>query len=330
MAETIVIALGGNAITRPGEPGTIPQQFAHTAETLEHLLPLFRTDHQLVITHGNGPQIGNILIRVEEGERRVPPLPVDTCVADSQGGMGYMIQRLAFELFRREGIRRNVACLMTQVLVDKNDPDFVHPTKPIGSFYTAEEVERFRHAKPHWKIREIESGRFRRVVPSPMPLDILEKEVIAELAESGAVVIACGGGGIPVTWEGQSLVGVEAVVDKDRASSLLATQIRAHKLIIVTSVEQVALRYHRPGQQWLDVLALEEARRYLAEGEFPAGSMGPKIEAAIDFIEHGGEECIITSTERVAEAMAGKAGTHLIAAWGYRNLSFPPSPVLTS
>ncbi len=327
MPETLVIALGGNAITRPDEPGTIPQQFAHTAESLEHLAPIFRAGHRVVITHGNGPQIGNILIRVEEGERKVPPLPLDTCVADSQGGMGYMIQRLAAELFRREAIRRDVATVITQVVVDPGDPDFAHPSKPIGRFYTADEVERLRQEKPHWKIREVQPGRFRRVVPSPRPLDILEKDAIAEMLEAGVVVIACGGGGIPVAWEGDRLVGVEAVIDKDRASSLLATQVRAHKLIIVTSVAQAAIRFGRPGQQWLDTLTLDQARAHLAAGEFPSGSMGPKIEAAIDFIVQGGEECIITSTEQVAQAVAGNGGTHLIASWGRRTLAFPqPQP----
>lgn len=325
MPETFVIALGGNAITRPDEPGTIPQQFAHTAETLEHLKPLFRGDHKLVITHGNGPQIGNILIRVEEGERRVPPLPLDTCVADSQGGMGYMIQRLASEMFRREGIHRDVATVVTQVLVDRNDPDFACPTKPIGGFYTAEQAEWLRREKPHWKIREIEKGRFRRVAPSPQPLDVLEKDVIASLLDARVVVVACGGGGVPVAWQGDRLMGVEGVIDKDRASSLLATQVRAHKLIIVTSVEQVALHFGRPDQHWLGTLTLEQAREYLAAGEFPPGSMGPKIEAAIRFIEQGGEECIITSTEHVARAVAGSAGTHIIASWGRRVLAFPPA-----
>lgn len=324
MLETLVIALGGNAITLPGEPGTIPQQFAHTAETLEHLLPVIRAGHKVVITHGNGPQIGNILIRVEEGERRVPPLPLDTCVADSQGGMGYMIQRLATALFRRESIRRDVACIITQVLVDRNDPEFINPTKPVGSFYSAADTEGLRRDKPHWILREIEKGRFRRVVPSPHPLDVLEKNAISELVESGAVVVACGGGGVPVAWEGNSLLGVEGVIDKDRASSLLATQIRASKLIIVTSVDQVAIRYRQPGQQWLGTLTVAEARAHLVAGEFPPGSMGPKIEAAIDFIEQGGEECIITSTEQVAAALDGKAGTHIIAAWGRRSLAFPP------
>ncbi len=315
MPETLVIALGGNAITRRGEPGTIPQQFAHTAETLERLVPLFRSDYRLLITHGNGPQIGNILIRVEEGERRVPHLPLDTCVADSQGGMGYMIQRVADEMFRREGIRREVVTLITQVLVHRDDPDFTHPSKPVGSFYDAQQVEQIRRDKPHWIMREIEPGRFRRVVPSPRPIDILESDSIGALLEAGTVVIACGGGGIPVAWMGERLVGVEGVVDKDFASSLLATRLRAHKLIIATSVEQVAIRFDQPDQQWLGTISVEEARKYLVAGEFPPGSMGPKVEAAIDFITQGGEECIITSTESVAAAVFGQGGTHIVGGW---------------
>jgi carbamate kinase len=215
--------------------------------------------------------------------------------------------------------------VITQVLVDKDDPDFANPTKPIGSFYTAEEVARLRREKPHWQLREIEEGRYRRAVPSPQPLEVMEKDAISDLAQRGVVVIACGGGGIPVTWEGDSLAGVEAVIDKDRASSLLATQIRAHKLVIVTSVEQVAIQYRQPGQQWLGTVNLAQAREYQAAGEFPPGSMGPKIEAAIAFIEQGGEECIITSTEQVAQAVAGSGGTHVIASWGYRGLAFPPA-----
>ncbi len=320
MPETLVIALGGNAITRPGEPGTIPQQFEHTAETLDHLLPLFRSDYGLAITHGNGPQIGNILIRSEEGERRVPRLPLDTCVSDSQGGMGYMIQRLACEMFRRKGIRRTAATVITQVLVDRADPDFTHPSKPIGSFYDRAEAAQIAHDRPHWMMREIEPGRFRRVVPSPRPIQILEEEAIAGLVQAGVVVIACGGGGIPVTWEGDRLVGVEGVIDKDFASSLLATRIRAHKLIIVTSIEQAAVRFGRPDQQWLGTITLEEARRYLAAGEFPAGSMGPKIEAGVEFVARGGESCIITSTEHVAAALEGRAGTHIVGR------AFRPAP----
>ncbi len=311
-AETLVIALGGNAITRPGEPGTIPQQFEHTAETLDHLKPIFRSGCGLIITHGNGPQIGNILIRVEEGDRRVPHLPLDTCVSDSQGGMGYMIQRLACEMFRREGIRRNVATVITQVLVESADPDFAHPSKPIGEFYSREQVARLQVERPHWSIHEIEPGRFRRVVPSPRPIAILEQEAITSLARAGVVVIACGGGGIPVAWQGDRLIGVEGVVDKDFASSLLASNIRAHKLIIVTSVEQAAIRFGRPEQQWLGRITADEARAWLEAGEFPPGSMGPKIEAGIDFVEHGGGECIITSTGQVARAVQGCGGTHII------------------
>ncbi|HEY3836208.1 MAG TPA: carbamate kinase [Bryobacteraceae bacterium] len=314
MRETIVLALGGNAITRPGEPGTIPQQFAHTAETLDHLRPLFRLGCPIVITHGNGPQIGNIMIRVEEAERRVPRLPLDTCVSDSQGGMGYMIQRLACEMFRREGLSRSVATVITQVLVSSDDPDFAHPSKPIGSFYNREEARGLMASRPHWLMREIEPERFRRVVPSPRPIAILEEEAIARLANSGVVVVACGGGGIPVTWEGDRLVGVEGVIDKDLASGLLAAHIGAAKLIIVTSVERAAIRYGKPDQQWLGVLTADRAREYLAASEFPAGSMGPKIEAGIAFVESGGEECIITSTEHAARAVEGCAGTHIVRA----------------
>ena len=312
MPETLVIALGGNAITRPGEPGTIPQQFEHTAETLGHLLPVLRGDARIVITHGNGPQIGNILIRVEEGERRVPRLPLDTCVSDSQGGMGYMIQRVARELFRREGIRRNIVTVITQVLVNEGDPEMVHPSKPIGSYYNAAEAERLRREKPHWELHQIEPGRWRRVVVSPHPLRILEEEAIACLLDAGVVVVACGGGGIPVAWEGDRLVGVQGVVDKDLASSLLARRLRADKLIIVTSVDRVAVHFGRPGQQWLDRITAQQSRDYLAAGEFPPGSMGPKIEAAMEFVEHGGRECIITSTECVAGALSGSCGTHIV------------------
>lgn len=313
MAETLVIALGGNAITRAGEPGTIPQQFAHTAETLEHLRPLFHSDARIVITHGNGPQIGNILIRVEEGERRVPRLPLDTCVSDSQGGMGYMIQRVAMELFHRESIDRTAVTLITQVLVNEGDSNRIHPTKPIGPFYSDAEIRRIRCDRPHWDVQEIERGQWRRVVASPRPLRILEEVAIRSLLDAGVIVIACGGGGIPVAWEGDRLVGVEGVIDKDFASSLLAHDLGAQRLIIVTSVDRVALRFGKPDQQWLDTLTVSQARQYLAAGEFPPGSMGPKIEAGLDFVVHGGQECIITSTAQVASAMCGKAGTHIVA-----------------
>ena len=314
MPGTLVIALGGNAITRSNEIGTIPQQFEHTAETLEHMKPLFQSDHRLVITHGSGPQIGNILIRVEEGERRVPTLPLDTCDADLQGGMGYMIQRLACELFRREHIHRDVVTVITQILVDPNDTAFAHPSKPIGSFYTAADADRLRQERPHWIFREVEPGRFRRVTPSPRPLGILEEAAINALLAQGVVVIACGGGGIPVAWEGDRLVGVEAVIDKDLASSLLARRVRAQKLVILTSVERAAVHYRRAGERSLGTISVDEARGYLAAGEFPPGSMGPKIEAAIDFVAHGGQECIITSTESIERALTGEAGTHIVAA----------------
>jgi carbamate kinase len=313
MSDTLVIALGGNAITRPGETGTIAQQFAHTAETLDHLAPLFHSGARIAITHGNGPQIGNILIRVEEGERRVPRLPLDTCVSDSQGGMGYMIQRLALELFKREKLDRIAATIITQVLVDENDPDLTHPSKPIGQFYDRDEIAHIRAEKPHWKILETGEGHWRRVVSSPHPINILEEDAIRCLLDAGVVVIACGGGGIPVAWEGDRLVGVEGVIDKDLVSGLLARDLKAKKLIIVTSVDRVALHFGMPSERWLDTMTVREAREYLAAGEFPAGSMGPKIQAGADFVEQGGEECIITSTENAARAVRGEAGTHIVA-----------------
>ena len=309
MPETWIISLGGNAITRENEPGRISDQFVHTEEMLDGFVEVLRSDCRVVITHGNGPQMGNILIRVEEGERRVPPLPLDTCVADSQGGMGYMIQRLANQLFRRERIARDIGTLITQVVVDQNDPGFGHPSKPIGAFYNRHDVELIRREKPHWVVTEIEPGRFRRVVPSPRPLDVVEKNVICRMLNAGCVVIACGGGGIPVAWEEGRLVGVEAVVDKDLASSLLARQLGATRLVIVTTVPQVALHYHKPEQQWLDHMSVVKARGYLAAGEFPPGSMGPKIQAAIDFLEAGGRDCIITSPQCARQAIEGRGGT---------------------
>jgi carbamate kinase len=226
--------------------------------------------------------------------------------------MGYMIQRLAREMFRREGIRRGVVTLITMVEVDRNDADFAHPSKPVGEFYDREQAARIQADKPQWLVREILPGKFRRVVPSPRPVKILEEEAIARLVEAGVVVIACGGGGIAVEWEDGRLVGVEGVIDKDFASSLLASDIRAHKLIIVTSVDRAAVRYGQPGQEWLDTITTTEARALLAAGEFPAGSMGPKIEAGVTFVERGGQECIITSTEQVARAVEGNAGTHIV------------------
>ena len=311
MRETLVIALGGNSITRPGELGTIPEQFAHTAETLRRLKPLLCSDCGIVLTHGNGPQIGNILIRSEEGGRRVPRLPFDTCVSDSQGGMGYMIQRLTYELFRQADWRRDVVTVITMVEVDSNDPDFAHPSKPIGEFYDLGHAVAMQ-ANNGWFLQEILPGQFRRVVPSPRPVRIIEEDAIARLVDAGMVVIACGGGGIPVEWKGGHLVGVEGVIDKDFSSSLLASGIGAHRLIILTSVDRAALHFGQPSQTWLDTITTAEARALLGSGEFPAGSMWPKIDAAVSFVENGGRECIITSAEHLALALEGRAGTHIV------------------
>jgi carbamate kinase len=227
--------------------------------------------------------------------------------------MGYMIQRVACEMFRRENIARGVVTLITQVLVNEGDPGMVHPSKPIGPFYGREEIERIRAERTHWDLGEMEPGRWRRLVASPRPLRILEEGAVACLLDAGIVVVACGGGGIPVAWEGGKLVGVEGVIDKDLASALLARHLRAHKLIIVTSVDRAAIRFNRPDRQWLDTITVAQARQYLKAGEFPPGSMGPKMEAAIEFVSQGGGECIITSAHQAARAIRGQAGTHIVA-----------------
>ncbi len=227
--------------------------------------------------------------------------------------MGYMIQRLARELFRRENIQRTAATIITQVLVNAGDPEMAHPSKPIGRFYAAGEIERVRADRPHWRMCQVEPGRWRRVVASPHPLRILEADAISCLLDAGVVVIAAGGGGIAVAWDGDRLVGVEGVIDKDLASALLARVLHAQKLVIVTSVERAAIRFGRPDQRWLDTVTVEQARSHLPTGEFPPGSMGPKIEAAIEFVSQGGEECIITSAECVAQAVSGGLGTHVVA-----------------
>ncbi len=311
--KTIVIALGGNAITREFEEGDIHQQFRNTRETLSHVIELLQDGYRLVITHGNGPQVGNALIRVEETRHLVPPLPLGIIVADLEGGMGYMIAQCLHNVMHDAGMHKKVATVLTQVLVDKNDPSIHNPTKFVGPFYKKEEVEQLQKERG-WTIKEDKGRGYRRVVPSPKPKGIWEKEIIRKLVEEDVIVIAAGGGGIPVYVDERGwLEGVDGVIDKDLASAVLGREIGAEKMVIITGVEKVALRFGTPDQQDLDELTIAEAKKYLAAGEFPAGSMGPKIQAAIDFIENGGEEVIITSIEKTAEAIKGTAGTRIHA-----------------
>jgi carbamate kinase len=275
-------------------------------------LELVKEGYQLAITHGNGPQVGNALLRVERTMDTIPALPLGVIVADTEGGMGYMIEQSLQNKLHREGIPRKVVTIVTQVIVNRNDPSILNPTKPIGPFYTKEQAERLAKYNG-WIIKEDAGRGFRRLVPSPVPIEIVEKDIIKSLVQSGTIVIAAGGGGAPVYMEEDGTYeGVDAVVDKDRASAVLARDIGAEALVILTSVDKVCLNYMNPDERTLSWVSVTEAKRYMAEGHFPQGSMGPKIGAAIQFLEAGGKQVIITSPGLVKEALEGKAGTKII------------------
>ncbi|KAF5429081.1 carbamate kinase [Candidatus Methanophagaceae archaeon] len=303
----IVAALGGNAIIKKGEQGTFAQQFTNTFECMGDIAHLIKAGHQVVLTHGNGPQVGFIMIQVEAAAGKVPTAPLHVDVAQSQGSMGYMIAQSLTNQLQVHGIDTRVAAVMTQVLVNIDDPAMKHPTKPVGAFYTRERVVELKRSG-HAIVED--SGRgWRRVVPSPRPIRIIEVDIIKELVQAGTIVVACGGGGIPVAEDNGALKGVDAVIDKDLASSLLAVEIKADVIVFLTTVERVALNYNTPQQVELDRLTLDEARQYLREGQFPPGSMGPKIEAAVEFVERGGDRAVVCLPEVVVEALEGRAGT---------------------
>lgn len=311
-ARKAVVALGGNAITREFEEGNIYQQFANTRRSLVGVADLIQRGYLVAITHGNGPQVGNALIRVEESRHKVPPVPLGVLVADLEGGMGYMIAQSLQNKLHLRGIEREVACVVAQVIVDKNDPSILNPTKFVGPFYHEHEVKQLELSR-NWVIKYDVGRGWRRVVPSPIPLEIVEKNVIRMLVDAGVVVITVGGGGAPVYVEDDgTLEGVDGVVDKDLSAAILARDIGAQELYILTAVEKVALNYRQYNQIDLDRLTVAEAKQYLEAGQFPAGSMGPKIQAAINFIESGGEVCIITATERMSDAIDGKTGTRIV------------------
>lgn len=307
--KTVVVALGGNAITREFEEGNIAQQFENTRKSLRSVVELIRQDYRVVITHGNGPQVGNALIRVEETRHFVPPLPLGIIVADLGGGMGYMIEQCLQNKLHDRGLPRPVITVLTQVLVDKNDPSILDPSKFVGPFYKKEQVEDLEK-KRGWILKEDRGRGFRRVVPSPIPREIVEKEIIKFLVEKDIIVIAAGGGGIPVYREQSGwLEGVDGVIDKDLASAVLARDIEAEEIIILTSVDRVALNFDQPDQVDLSTLTLSEAQNYLDQGQFPKGSMGPKIQAAINFLQQGGKKVIITSIENAVDALINNSGT---------------------
>ncbi|MFQ5816693.1 MAG: carbamate kinase [Terriglobia bacterium] len=326
--RTAVIAIGGNSLVREGESGTIEEQLRNAEETCEGIANIVAAGYRVVVTHGNGPQVGDALLRSELASAQVPPLPLDFCGAETQGSVGYLLQQVLANVLRRRHLAHPVVTVVTQVVVAADDPAFQQPTKPIGPFYPRQEAER-RARELGWAIVEDAGRGFRRVVPSPAPREIVELPAIQQCLASGSVVIAVGGGGIPVIrrpeTSGEHLQGVEAVIDKDRASSLLATALAAQLFVISTSVDRVALNFRQPGERFLDSLTVEEAARFLAEGHFPPGSMGPKIEAALAFLNNGGQLVVITSPADLAEALAGKTGTRILSPHAAR--AVPPRRV---
>lgn len=306
----LVVAIGGNALLGAAPVATAEAQFANALETAAPLVELIAAGCQLVITHGNGPQVGAALLRSELAAGQAYPLPYDCCVAATQGEIGYILQYALWRRMQQAGLRTPVVSVITQVRVDPHDPAFARPTKPVGPFYTRERAEELRRESGHTFV-EVRKKGYRRVVPSPVPREIVEVGAIRACLDAGLVVIAAGGGGVPVFGDQDVTKGVEAVIDKDLTSALLATQIQASTLAIVTAEERVFLNYGTLFQQPLDRLTATEARHHLEAGQFPEGSMGPKIQAALHFLEQGGREVIITDRPHLVRALEGQAGTHI-------------------
>jgi len=308
----IVIALGGNAISKPGLRSTIQEQFYSTLESMEHVAELYVNGYdRILVTHGNGPQIGAAILRSELASKAVYPLPMDVCGADTQGGMGYMIQQVLGNCLRKRGVKLPVATVVTQVLVDAHDEAFEHPTKPVGLFYKEGEARELMAARG-WTMIEDAGRGWRRVVPSPKPIRVLEAEAIRVMLEKGSIVIAGGGGGIPVALNRHNLhYGVEAVIDKDLTSALIAAEVGADTLLIMTGVEYAYVGFGTPAQRPLTNVSAAGLEEHLDGGEFADGSMKPKIEACLRFLRDGGKKAIITSISRSLAALRGRTGTHV-------------------
>jgi carbamate kinase len=306
----LVLALGGNALIRPGDAGTLEEQYRRISQAMAHTADLVTEGFAIVLTHGNGPMVGNLLLQMECARALVPPMPLFMSDADTEGSLGYLIQQCLVNELHRRGQARGVATVITQVVVAADDPAFSNPDKPIGPFYTAAEVERLQTERG-WRLIEDAGRGWRRAVPSPHPLTVIEQDIISYLLKGDIIVIAAGGGGVPVIRQANGeLRGVEAVIDKDRTTAVLAREIAADLLIFLTAVEYVYLDYGKPSQRPLTTLAAAGARKYLEAGQFAAGSMGPKMEAALDFLSQGGQRVLITQPETLASAL-GHSGTHL-------------------
>lgn len=313
-AGTVVIAIGGNSLIEDAAHQSVEDQYRAIRETSVHIAGVIAKGWRTVITHGNGPQVGFILLRSDIARGQLHEVPLDSCVADTQGAIGYQLQRALANQFAQRKMNQMAVTVITQVVVDARDPGFTNPTKPIGPFYTAEQA-REREKQSGWRLVEDAGRGFRRVVASPRPVEILETPAVRDLVERGYVVVAAGGGGIPVARQADgSLAGVAAVIDKDYASAMLASAIGADTFLISTAVDRVYLDFGKPTQRGLDRLTLEEARGFLAQDHFKKGSMAPKVEACMQFLESGGSQAIITCPKTLSEALAGRAGTRIVRA----------------
>lgn len=313
MAETVVIAIGGNAILKEGQVGTVEEQLANVDSACGPIVDLYAKGFRIILVHGNGPQVGNILLQVEAAADTVAPQTIDLAGAQTQGQLGYMIQRSVHNHFTRRGVAGKITSVVTQVIVDARDPAFQNPTKPIGPFYTQQRAEELHRLNPQQVFREDAGRGWRRVVPSPRPIRIIERDSVRSLLDQNHIVVAGGGGGIPVAVECDHYVGMEAVVDKDLVSAAIARDLNADKLIILTGVPQVYVDFGTPNQRPIRRMSAEDAKGYLEEGQFPPGSMMPKIQAALEYLENGGKEVVITSIDQLAQAAEGKTGTVIYA-----------------
>jgi carbamate kinase len=310
--STVVLAMGGHAFIRQGEAGTHQDHERNARAICAMVMTLVERGHNLIIAHGNGPQVGNLMHQTEMARSEVPPLPLDALVAQTEGSLGYLLQQALLNELRRREIRRFVVTVVTQVKVDRDDPAFLEPTKPVGPFLTREEAEQ-RRDEYGWAIAEDIGRGWRRVVPSPRPVKVLQRDMIREAAEEGHIVIAAGGGGIPVAQDDHdNYVGVEAAIDKDLTASVLASEVGAHLLVILTAVDRVYLHFGTPESTPLGAVTLAECKRYIDEGHFPAGSMGPKVEAIYEFLKRGGRRGLVTSPEMLTAALDGEEGTHFV------------------
>jgi carbamate kinase len=316
----LLVAVGGNALIPAGRTGTAEEQFENALVAAGPLVELLQAGCGLVITHGNGPQVGAALLRSELAAGQAYALPYDCCVAATQGEIGYVLQYGLWQRMQQVGLQTPVVTVVTQVRVDRHDPAFAHPTKPVGPFYSPERAEELRRGRG-WSFVEVEGRGLRRVVPSPRPCEIVELAAIRACLAEGLVVIAAGGGGVPVFNDKDTAKGVEAVIDKDLTSALLASQVGADLFVILTGVDRVCLDYATPRERPLDRLTAADARLYLDEGQFPEGSMGPKIQAVLQFLEAGGREALITDAAHLVRAVEGRAGTRLLPA----TLALPPA-----